>query len=58
MGQFSVKIYTSPGSLLSANQQPSVKSLGKAKFARAYCARVVSVHIVDLRKFSQKPLNQ
>ncbi len=28
---------------------PSVKSLGKASSARAYCARVVSVHIVDLR---------
>lgn len=32
----------------------SVKSLGKVTSIRAYCARVVSVLIVDLRKFSQK----
>lgn len=32
----------------------SVKSLGKASCARAYCARVVLVHIVDLQKFVTK----
>ena len=36
----------------------SVKSLGKARSARAYCARVMSVHIVELRKFVAKPQNQ
>lgn len=34
----------------------SIKSVGEAKSARAYCARVASVHIVDLRKFVAKPL--
>ena len=42
----------------STAHSPSVKSVGNANPVRAYCARVVSVHIADLRKFSQKPLNQ
>src|SRR3546814_6082955 len=42
----------------STDHSASVKSLGKVSPARAYCARVVSVHIVDLRKFVAKPLNQ
>ena len=42
----------------STDHSASVKSLGKASPALAYCARVVSVHIVDLRKFVAKPLNQ
>ena len=35
MGQFSVKIYTSPGSLLSANQQPTLSlfAYGAVAFA-------------------------
>lgn len=39
----------------SSAHSASGKSLGKARSARAYCARVVSVHIVELRKFVAKP---
>lgn len=35
----------------SSAHSPSIESLGKATSARAYCTRVVSVHIVDLWQF-------
>lgn len=42
----------------STTHSASVKSLGKASPARAYSARVVSVHIVEILWFVAKPQNQ
>jgi hypothetical protein len=46
------------GSARSAPVKFLGKSLGKANPLRAFCARVVSVHIFDFLRFVAKPWNQ